>query len=164
MGLYFGVDIGGTTVKLGRFTEDGILREKWAIPTRVGENGKYIFDDIAASILNKTVEAGGAPSEIQGVGIGIPGPILPDGCMERGVNVGMRHVYPAREVGERLRLSRVCCGNDADAAALGEAWKGGGAGFSSIFLFTLGTGVGGGAVADGRILGDATGWPGKSAM
>ena len=152
MSFYYGVDIGGTTVKLGRFSGDGTLHEKWALPTRTGENGKYIFDDIAASILSRTVEAGGSPSQIKGVGMGIPGPILPDGCMEMGVNIGMRHVYPAKELSERLNLPLVCCGNDANVAALGEAWKGGGTGFSSIFLFTLGTGVGGGAVVDGRIL------------
>ena len=152
MSFYFGVDIGGTTVKMGRFSGDGELQEKWELPTRVGENGKYIFDDIAASILSRTVEAGGSPSEIKGVGMGIPGPILPDGCMEIGVNIGMRHVFPAREISERLHLPLVCCGNDADVAALGEAWKGGGAGFSSIFLYTLGTGVGGGAVVDGSMI------------
>lgn len=152
MSFYFGVDIGGTTVKMGRFGGDGTLQEKWELPTRVGENGKYIFDDIAASILSRTVEAGGSPSEIKGVGMGIPGPILPDGCMEMGVNIGMRHVFPAKEISDRLHLPLVCCGNDADVAALGEAWKGGGAGFSSIFLYTLGTGVGGGAVVDGSML------------
>lgn len=151
MGFYFGVDIGGTTVKMGRFSGDGELQEKWELPTRMGENGKYIFDDIAASILSRTVEAGGSPSEIKGVGLGIPGPILPDGRMEIGVNIGMRHVYPAREISERLHLPLVCCGNEADVAALGEAWKGG-AGFSSIFLYTLGTGVGGGAVVDGSMI------------
>ncbi len=161
MSFYYGVDIGGTTVKLGRFREDGTLLEKWELPTRLGENGKYILDDIAASILSKTVEAGGSPSQIQGVGMGIPGPILPDGCMEVGVNVGMRHAYPARELSERLGLPLVRCENDANVAALGEAWKGGGAGFSSIFLFTLGTGVGGGAVRDGRILSGSHGIAGE---
>ena len=114
MSFYYGVDIGGTTVKLGRFSGDGTLHEKWALPTRTGENGKYIFDDIAASILSRTVEAGGSPSQIKGVGMGIPGPILPDGCMEGGVNIGMRHVYPAKELSERLNLPLVCCGNDAN--------------------------------------------------
>ncbi len=150
--MYFGVDIGGTTIKLGRFQGEGVLQEKWELPTRTGENGKYIFDDIAASILNKAVQAGGQPSEIKGVGMGLPGSLLPDGRMEIGVNIGVKDIYPAKELSDRLGLPLVCCENDANVAALGESWKGGGAGFRSMFLITLGTGVGGGAVFDGKIL------------
>lgn len=159
--MYFGVDIGGTTVKLGRFQGDGVLQEKWELPTRIGENGKYIFDDIAASILNHAVQAGLPPSEIRGVGMGIPGPLLPDGRMEVGVNIGVQEIYPAKELSKRLGVPLICCENDANVAALGEAWKGGGAGFRSIFLLTIGTGVGGGVVFDGKVRKGAHGVAGE---
>ncbi|WP_434310696.1 ROK family glucokinase [Hominifimenecus sp. rT4P-3] len=159
--MYFGVDIGGTTIKLGRFQGEGVLQEKWEIPTRIGENGKYIFDDIAASILNHAVQAGLHPSEIRGVGMGIPGPVLPDGYMEVGVNIGVREIYPSKELSKRLGIPLICCENDANVAALGESWKGGGAGFRSMFLLTIGTGVGGGAVLDGKVRKGAHGIAGE---
>lgn len=152
MRLYYGVDLGGTTVKLGRFASDGVLQEKWEIPTRKEENGKYIFDDIAASILQKTRESGCQPEDIEAVGMGLPGPLHEDGYLEVCVNIGLNDIYPAQELSRRLGHIRVRCGNDANVAALGEAWRGGGQGYGSMVLLTLGTGVGGGVVVNGEVL------------
>lgn len=161
MKWYYGVDIGGTSVKLGRFAADGELLEKWEIPTRKGENGKYIFDDIATSILSRTAAAGFTLGDIAAVGMGLPGPIQEDGYLEVGVNIGVKAVYPARELGERLNRIPVKCGNDANVAALGESWKGGAAGCSNMVLLTLGTGVGGGVVLGGQIVTGAHGIGGE---
>lgn len=161
MRLYYGVDLGGTTVKLGLFSGDGELLEKWEIPTRKEGNGAYVFDDIAAAILQKTEAVGGVPGDIEAVGMGLPGPLQEDGYLEVCVNIGLRDVYPAQELSKRLNHIPVRCGNDANVAALGEAWKGGGKGYGSMVLLTLGTGVGGGVVIGGEVVTGAHGIAGE---
>lgn len=161
MRLYYGVDIGGTSIKLGRFSGEGALLEKWELPTRKEENGKHIFDDIAASVLRKTEAAGCVPADIAAVGLGLPGPLLEDGYLSVCVNIGLRDIFPAQELSLRLNHVPVTCGNDANVAALGESWKGGGAGYGSMVLLTLGTGVGGGVVIGGKIVAGAHGLGGE---
>ena len=148
MEFYYGVDMGGTTIKMGRFDREGTLLEKWEIPTRKEDSGKHIFDDIAEAILTRTAAAGGSVDSIKAVGIDIPGTIWEDGYLELSVNVGLKDVYPTEELSRRLNHVPVACGNDASIAALGEYWKGGGAGHRSMVLITLGTGVGGGIVGE----------------
>ena len=156
----FGVDVGGTTVKLGFFDEEGNLLEKWEIPTRTEDHGKNILPDVAASILDKIKEREVSREEIAGVGIGAPGPIDAKGTVYVAVNLGWGTFSLKNELQSLLNLP-VEAGNDANVAALGEMWKGGGQGYSNVVAVTLGTGVGGGIIVDGKILSGATGAGGE---
>lgn len=157
-----GVDIGGTTVKLGLFTSRGELLEKWEIPTRTEEQGAHILPDIARTIRGKLLERGIAQEEVEGVGIGIPGPVNGDSTVQGCVNLGWGTVSVPEEMGRLLpAIGRVAAGNDANVAALGELRHGGGKGRSNAVMVTLGTGVGGGVVADGRIVAGANGGAGE---
>ena len=151
MGTYcFGIDVGGTTVKCGLFRTDGTLVEKWEIPTRKENNGDQILPDVAA-VKAKIEEKGISKDDVEGVGIGVPGPVNSKGEVPRAVNLywGYKNV-----VGEMEELTglRAKAGNDANVAALGEAWKGAAAGSSDVIMVTLGTGVGGGIIVDGKIV------------
>lgn len=75
----FGVDIGGTTVKMGIFETNGNLLDTWEIPTRIEENGKYILGDIAGAVEKKLEEKGISRLDVEGIGMGVPGTIGPDG-------------------------------------------------------------------------------------
>ena len=156
----FGVDVGGTTVKLGFFDEEGNLLEKWEIPTRTQDDGKNILPDVAASILDKMRERGVSREDITGVGIGAPGPVDAKGTVYVAVNLGWGTFSLKNELQSLLNLP-VEAGNDANVAALGEMWKGGGQGYSNAVAVTLGTGVGGGIIVDGKILSGATGAGGE---
>lgn len=147
-----GVDVGGTTVKIGLFEVTGELLKKWEVPTRTEEQGKYILSDAAASILEVLKQEGISLDDIEGAGIGVPGPVKRDGYVEVCVNLGWRDRYPAKELGKLLGGIPVQCGNDANVAALGEMWKGGGEGYTDIVMVTLGTGVGGGVILNEKIL------------
>lgn len=152
MGTYcFGIDVGGTTVKCGLFRTDGTLVEKWEIPTRKENNGDQILPDVAAAVNAKIEEKGISKDDVEGVGIGVPGPVNSKGEVPRAVNLywGYKNV-----VGEMEELTglRAKAGNDANVAALGEAWKGAAAGSSDVIMVTLGTGVGGGIIVDGKIV------------
>ena len=147
-----GIDIGGTSVKLGIFEEDGTLVKKWEIPTRKEENGKYILGDIAASIRRMAKESGLELSDFSGAGMGFPGPVLPNGHCEVCVNLGWKAGNPQQELSRLLDGMVVKSGNDANVAALGEMWQGGGKGYSDLVMVTLGTGVGGGVILDQKII------------
>lgn len=147
-----GVDVGGTSVKIGLFEVTGELLHKWEVPTRKEEGGKYVIGDVAASIL-KTLEEKNIPlSEVAGAGMGVPGPVMPDGYVEVCVNLGWRDKYPEKELSQMLSGLPVKSGNDANVAALGEMWQGGGKGYDDIVMVTLGTGVGGGVIVDQKII------------
>lgn len=147
-----GIDVGGTSVKLGLFETDGTLVEKWEVKTRKEENGKYILRDVAESIRAKVAERGlELKRDIAGAGLGVPGPVMPDGSVEVCVNLGWHNVNPQEELSALLDNIHVRSGNDANVAALGEMWQGGGKGYSDIIMITLGTGVGGGVILDQKI-------------
>lgn len=148
----YGVDIGGTTVKMGLFDGEGSPLDKWEIVTRKENAGEQILPDIAASIAEKNKERGIAIEEILGIGMGVPGPITADGRVLKCANLGWGIFSVADKVRELTGVEKVRVGNDANVAALGEQWRGGGRGFDSIVMVTLGTGVGGGIVLDGKIL------------
>ncbi len=156
----FGVDIGGTTVKLGLFNVEGELLEKWEIPTRTQENGSLILPDIARSIEEKISEKQIAREDVAGVGAGAPGPIDSEGVVHKAVNLGW-DVFSIRKTLEELVNLPVMAGNDANVAALGEMWKGGGQGSKDLVMVTLGTGVGGGIITNGRVLTGAGGAGGE---
>lgn len=156
----FGVDVGGTTVKLGLFDETGVLLDKREIPTHTENGGERILPDIAAAIDTVLLEKGIDKSAVTGVGIGVPGPINDEGVVNRCVNLNWG-VFNLHDTLGALTGLRVKGGNDANCAALGEAWKGGGAGSRSSLFVTLGTGVGGGVIINGKILGGAHGVGGE---
>lgn len=147
----FGADIGGTTVKLGFFTVEGELLDQWEIPTRKDEGGRFILPDVAATLDLKLAERLVDKDEVAGVGIGVPGPVKDDGTVLRCVNLGWG-VFNVEEEFEKLFGLPVKVGNDANMASLGEMWQGGGKGHQSIIMVTLGTGVGGGIIINGRML------------
>lgn len=147
-----GIDIGGTTVKLGIFKTDGSLLEKWEVPTRKEEGGRYILPDVASAILAKLQELEIAKEDVTGAGMGVPGPVMPDGYVEVCVNLGWKDTNPQQELESLLGGIPVRLGNDANVAALGEMWQGGGKGYSDIVMVTLGTGVGGGIIIDEKII------------
>lgn len=147
----FGVDIGGTTVKLGFFTVEGELLDKWEITTRKDDGGRFILSDIAASVEAKITEKKLDKEEIAGVGVGVPGPIKDDGTVLFCSNLGWGEFNVQTEVENLIGLPAKI-GNDANMAALGEMWQGGGKGYNSIVMVTLGTGVGGGIIVNGKMI------------
>ncbi len=147
----FGIDLGGTTCKLGLFQVDGTLMEKWEIPTDTRENGKNVLPDIAASVEEKIRQHHISREQIIGAGIGVPGAVNNEGVVNRCINLGWGIVPVSKELSSLLSVP-VYTANDANVAALGEAWKGSGNGYSSIAMITLGTGIGGGVVLDGQII------------
>ncbi len=147
-----GVDIGGTTVKVGIFEVDGTLLEKWEVPTRKEDGGVHILEDVAASIKKVLAEKQIDMDDVVGAGMGVPGPVMPDGYVEVCVNLGWRDMNPQRELSALLDGIPVKSGNDANVAALGEMWRGGGMGYTDIVMVTLGTGVGGGVIIDEKII------------
>lgn len=161
MGKYcFGVDVGGTTVKLGLFNTDGDLLEKWEIPTVTADGGKAILPDIARSIQKMMDEREMEREDVAGVGIGAPGPIDSEGTVYNAVNLGWGTFSIKKEL-QRLLNMPVEAGNDANVAALGEMWQGGARGYTDVVMVTLGTGVGGGIIVEGKILPGATGAGGE---
>lgn len=156
----FGVDIGGTTVKIGLFDTEGTILEKWEIPTRTEDAGSQILPDVAASLQAKLEEKGISKDEVAGVGVGVPGPVDKDGIIHEAVNLGWG-VFSIRDTLQELCGLPVRAGNDANVAALGEMWKGGGQGYRNLVLVTLGTGVGGGIIINGEMLSGATGAGGE---
>lgn len=147
----FGVDVGGTTIKMGFFETDGKLLDKWEIKTNTENGGAEILSDIAKGIDNKLAQEGISKSDVQGVGVGVPGPVRGDGVVNRCVNLGWGTVNVAEELGALTGLT-VKVGNDANVAALGELWQGGAKGCKDAVMVTLGTGVGGGVIIDGKIV------------
>ena len=156
----FGVDIGGTTVKIGLFSTEGELLEKWEITTRTDDGGAYILSDIATSIDNKLTEKGISKDDVKGVGMGVPGPVKEDGTVIKCVNLGWGIFNAADELSELTGLP-VKAGNDANMAALGEYWQGGGKDYDNVVMVTLGTGVGGGIILNGKMLAGVNGAGGE---
>ena len=146
-----GIDIGGTTVKLGLFDLNGELLDKWEIETRKTEKGRYILSDISKSIEGILNERKIKKEEVLGVGVGVPGPVKEDGTVLGCVNLGWPVFNVSTELEKILGLP-VKVANDANIAALGEMFKGGGKGYKNMIMVTLGTGVGGGVIINGKFL------------
>lgn len=162
MGKYaFGVDIGGTTVKIGLFDKEGKLLEKWEIPTIKENNGERILPDVAESLLAKMSERKITAEELEGIGVGIPGAVDTQGNAVAGaVNLGWGPFNIPQAMQAYIKVP-VKAANDANAAAFGEMWQGGGKGYENLVAVTLGTGVGGGIIVNGSILTGATGAGGE---
>lgn len=147
----FGVDVGGTTCKIGFFETSGKLLDKWEIKTNKENNGDSILSDIAQTVDNKLAQEGISKNDVQGIGIGVPGPVDSEGVVHRCVNVGWGTVNVVKELGSLTGL-KVAAGNDANVAALGEMWQGGAKGCKDVIMVTLGTGVGGGIIVNGKVV------------
>ena len=152
----FGIDLGGTTVKIAYFDETGSMLEKWEIPTVTANGGEQILPDIAASIRAFLDAHNINETNILGLGIGVPGPVNAKGVVNKCINLGWG-VFNIAEKLTALTGFPVKAGNDANVAALGEFWKGGGQGCDNMVFVTLGTGVGGGIVVEGNLLHGAHG-------
>lgn len=155
-----GIDIGGTTVKLGIFTSEGKLLKKWEIETRKLEHGKYILEDITNSINEVLKESNIRKDRVIGAGVGVPGPVKNDGWIQGSVNLGWPVFNVAKSLNQILEIP-VKVANDANLAALGEMFQGGGIGYNNMIMVTLGTGVGGGVIIDGKIIDGSKGSGGE---
>ena len=156
----YGIDVGGTTVKMGLFSEDGTLMEKWEIPTRTEENGKYILQDIAEAVKKNMEKNQISKEDMAGVGVGVPGAVLEFTKVNECVNLGWGSV----NVGEELSAMVGCpvkVSNDGNVAALGELWTGAASDYKNAVMVTLGTGVGGGIIIDGHIVDGSRGYGGE---
>ena len=156
----FGVDIGGTTVKLGLFTTGGEIVDKWEIKTRTENQGEAVLPDIAEALNAKLEEKKIGKDEVEGIGVGVPAPVNTEGVVQNTANLGWGYKEVKREM-EELSGMRAEIGNDANVAALGEMWLGAGKGRKNIIMVTLGTGVGGGIIIDGKPLVGAHGAGGE---
>ncbi len=151
MSYCFGVDIGGTTVKMGLFETNGEILDKWEIVTRTENQGEMVLPDIAASIAEKIEAHHLEKASVIGVGVGVPAPVTEDGVVNGSANIGWGYKEIKRELEELTQISTEV-GNDANVAALGEMWKGGGKGEKNAVMVTLGTGVGGGVIIGGKVV------------
>lgn len=156
----FGVDVGGTTIKMGLFDAEGNVLEKWEIVTRTENHGENVLPDIAEAVKNKMTEKNIAKEDVAGVGVGVPGPVDSKGIVHRCVNLGWDEFNVNDALGKLVDMP-VMTGNDANVAALGEMWKGGGQGHEDLVVVTLGTGVGGGIIINGKMLTGANGSGGE---
>ena len=159
----FGIDLGGTTAKVGLFTTSGKLLEKWEVPTDTSNAGEHILENLADAIHGKMTEKEIAAEQVEGVGIGVPGPVLnssvvPIVCANLG-GWGERNV--SAQLSGLLDGLKVLVGNDANVAALGEIWMGAAQGCRSAVMVTLGTGVGGGVIVNGKVIDGAHGAGGE---
>lgn len=147
----FGVDIGGTTCKIGFFETTGVLLDKWEIPTNTANAGAAILGDVARAIEAKLDEMKLGKEELQGIGVGVPGAVTEYKTVHGCENLGWETVEVADEL-EKLTGLPIKAENDANMAVLGEMWKGGACGSKDVILVTLGTGVGAGIISGGKIL------------
>lgn len=156
----FGVDIGGTTCKFGLFDREGMLVEKWEIPTDRRDEGAHILEAIVREMEMKLAQHQMEKEQLLGVGVGVPGPVLEDGVVNRCINLGWGRLEVSHKLREMMGVN-IKVGNDANVAALGELLFGCGNGCGSMLLVTLGTGVGGGIVLENGILYGAGGAAGE---
>jgi glucokinase len=156
----FGIDIGGTTIKIGLFKTSGILQETWEIPTKTQNQGECILTNIAEAIKAKIEKEQIPVDEIEGLGLGVPGPVGEDGTVYKCVNLGWGIINVENKLRDLTGL-KVKAGNDANVAALGEMWQGAGKGYKNVVMATLGTGIGGGIIVGGRILSGTNGAGGE---
>ncbi len=158
--LCFGIDIGGTAVKVGLFDTDGNLVNKWDFTTQKTGDGKDVLKSSADFILEKIAQLNLCKEDILGIGVDVPGPVKDNGEVLELVNLGLARFNIEEEMHQMTGL-KVKAGNDANAAALGEMWMGGGKGYDNIVMITLGTGVGGGVVINGKVLAGSNGAAGE---
>lgn len=148
-------------MKIGCFTLSGELISKWEIPTRTAGQGSLVLPDIAESIEKKLSEEGESPDTVSGIGVAVPGPVINHSFVKRAVNLGWENLDVRETLRELTGVKNIAVENDAKTAALGEWWKGGHENCSSAVLITIGTGIGGGVIMDGKIINGAFGAAGE---
>ncbi len=156
----YGIDVGGTAIKFGLFDFKGNLIRSWQIPTNIKDCGRHIIGDIREQIYTDMQENLMSAEEVEGVGLGIPGPVKGDGNVLRAVNLGWGKCNIKEEMQNLIQMRTEAC-NDANAAALGENWRGAGMGYEDVIMVTLGTGVGGGIIKGGKIVYGNAGYGGE---
>lgn len=156
----FGVDVGGTQIKFGIFTQEGRLLNDWAIDTDISDGGSHVMESIAISIESVIAKTGLSPEQIEGIGMGVPGPVLENGVVVKASNLGWNNRNVKEEL-EGFLNYKIRVGNDANVAALGEQWAGSAKGKQDVVMITLGTGVGGGIVQGGHLVYGARGAAGE---
>lgn len=157
-----GVDLGGTTTKLAFINMYGEIQHKWEIPTDNSNDGKNITINIAKTIDQKLEELGQEKTKLAGIGMGAPGPVnYATGVIYNAVNLGWPDNYPLKDLLEVETNLPALIDNDANCAAIGEMWKGAGNGAKDLVCVTLGTGVGGGVIANGNIVQGVSGAAGE---
>ena len=161
MSYCFGVDIGGTTIKMGFFSRAEGLLEKWEIPTPKGKDPIPLLHGVAVSVEACLSKRGLEKAEIAGIGMTAPGPVTEDGLLHSTVNIGWGDVYLGKEAEKIIGISPVIVGNDATIAALGEFRFGAGIGVDSMLMITLGTGVGGGVILKREVINGVDGIAGE---
>ena len=148
-----GIDLGGTSIKFAILTLDGEVQEKWSIKTNILDEGSHIVDDMIESIAHRLKMLELDASEFQGIGMGSPGVVDREkGTVIGAYNLNWKILQPVKEKIESALHIPFFIDNDANVAALGERWKGAGENQPDVVFMTLGTGVGGGIVAEGRLL------------
>ncbi|ULT59005.1 ROK family glucokinase [Neobacillus drentensis] len=148
-----GIDLGGTTVKFAILTEEGEIQQKWSIETDIQNEGKNIVPNIIESIKHRLDLYGLSTDNISGIGMGSPGTVdRAQGTVIGAYNLNWSSLQPVKEQIEKGTGIAFCIDNDANVAALGERWKGAGEDGADVVFVTLGTGVGGGIIADGNLI------------
>lgn len=156
----FGVDIGGTAIKVGMFDTEGSMLGKWEFNTIKSEDGRALFQSVAIFIREIIHNNKLSDNQIMGVGVGVPGPVKDNGQVHILPNLGLSDFNIEEELSKLLGL-KVKAGNDANNAALGELWMGGGKGCLNMVMVTLGTGIGGGIIINGNVLAGSNGAAGE---
>lgn len=147
----WGVDVGGTFIKLGLFSDEGECIDHFEIPTIIEDKGSRILPDIAAAIKDYMDKNHYAREDVSGIGLAVPGPVDSEGIITKAVNLGWG-VFNINKEMEELTGLKVFAINDADAAAAGEIWQGAAKGEKSAVMITLGTGIGGGIFLENGLL------------
>ncbi|BBM13623.1 glucokinase [Enterococcus mundtii] len=157
-----GIDLGGTTAKFAILTPDGEIQQKWSIDTNILDDGKHIIPEIIESINHRLNLYGMKAEDFIGIGMGTPGTVDSEaGTVIGAYNLNWRELQFVKKMIEEGTGIKFAIDNDANVAALGERWKGAGENDPDVVFITLGTGVGGGIVADGHLLHGVTGAAGE---
>ncbi|WP_026505360.1 ROK family protein [Butyrivibrio sp. NC3005] len=156
----YGIDVGGTAIKYGFFDNNGVMIRKWQTPTNVEDNGTYILNEISNELSLDMKKNNVKKDEIAGAGLGIPGPVNKNGIVQEAVNLGWKMI-DAQNILQNLIGIKVKICNDANAASLGENWMGAGKGCKDMIMVTLGTGIGGGIICNGKIVNGTKGYAGE---
>lgn len=157
-----GIDLGGTTVKMAILTEDGDIQQKWSINTNILDEGSHIVPEIIESILHHLSLYNMTSDDFIGIGMGSPGTVDREkGTVIGAYNLNWKTLQPIKEQIEKATKIPFQIDNDANVAALGERWKGAGENSPDVTFITLGTGVGGGIIAEGQLLHGAVGAAGE---
>ncbi|GAA3615058.1 ROK family glucokinase [Secundilactobacillus similis DSM 23365 = JCM 2765] len=157
-----GIDLGGTTTKIAFVSHEGDITQKWSIPTDVSENGKHIVPNIIASLKKTMTDSGYTKDQFMGIGMGTPGAVdIENGTVIGAFNLNWKTTQHVRDEIQAAIGLQLVLENDANVASLGEFWKGAGEKDEDVIFVTLGTGVGGGVIAGGRLLHGVNGGAGE---